>query len=411
MRKPVLYVLLFTFIGLFLAQEAAAIPAFARKYRLSCTTCHAPFPRLKPYGDDFAGNGFVLEDEEAPRYFVDTGDEELDLIRDFPLAVRFDGRIRYLPEAQSEFDLQLPYLIKLLSGGALTDNLSYYFYMYMDERGEVVGVEDAYLMFNNAFGQDLDFYFGQFQVSDPLFKRELRLTMEDYMVYKYAPGESDIALAYDRGMMITLGLPTGTDVIAEVVNGNGLADAVNHVFDRDNYVSVAGRLSQGIGDMFRIGGFTYYGKEDAPLDDDGVPTSPESNEVLYWGPDVTINYQDYVELNVQYMHRTDSNPYFVAGYNEDDITSDGIMAELIILPNKDLSRHYAVLLYNSVKTDYKPYREFDQSNSIYTDDPYYETAALHLGHVYRRNIRFFVEYLYNFDLEDHYGGAGFSFAF
>ena len=39
--------------------EADAIPAFARKYRMSCTTCHAPIPRLKEYGDEFAGNGFV----------------------------------------------------------------------------------------------------------------------------------------------------------------------------------------------------------------------------------------------------------------------------------------------------------------------------------------------------------------
>ena len=28
--------------------DAEAIPAFARKYKVSCTTCHAPFPRLKP---------------------------------------------------------------------------------------------------------------------------------------------------------------------------------------------------------------------------------------------------------------------------------------------------------------------------------------------------------------------------
>jgi hypothetical protein len=30
------------------ARQADAIPAFARKYQFSCSTCHAPFPRLKP---------------------------------------------------------------------------------------------------------------------------------------------------------------------------------------------------------------------------------------------------------------------------------------------------------------------------------------------------------------------------
>jgi hypothetical protein len=226
------------------------------------------------------------------------------------------------------------------------------------------------------------------------------------MVYKYAPGQSSITLGYDRGVMITLGLPTSTDIIAEVVNGNGLADATGfgaeHVFDRDDYKSVAGRISQDLGSMFRLGGFAYYGQEDEPSG-----TVDETNDVMYWGPDASINYQDYVELSVQYLRRTDSNPSYAPGYDMDDITTDGIMAELVILPNKDLSRHYAVLMYNSVETDYQPYRDA----AVAIPDYSYETAALHLGHLYTRNIRFFVEYLYNFDLEDHFGGAGFSFAF
>ena len=46
--------------------EAAAIPAFARKHKVSCSTCHIAVPKLKPYGDDYAGNGFVLPDGEEP---------------------------------------------------------------------------------------------------------------------------------------------------------------------------------------------------------------------------------------------------------------------------------------------------------------------------------------------------------
>ena len=45
--------------------DANAIPAFARKYRTTCATCHAPFPRLTPFGETFAGNGFVMPG--APR--------------------------------------------------------------------------------------------------------------------------------------------------------------------------------------------------------------------------------------------------------------------------------------------------------------------------------------------------------
>ncbi len=83
-----------------------------------------------------------------------------------------------------------PILLKFLSGGEITKNIAYYFYFFFSESGEVAGIEDAFVMFNNLFGTELDFYVGQFQVSDPLFKRELRLTFEDYMVYKASPGSS-----------------------------------------------------------------------------------------------------------------------------------------------------------------------------------------------------------------------------
>jgi len=50
-----------------LSPPAEAIPAFARRHKISCTTCHAPIPKLKPYGDEFAGDGFMMPEEEKDR--------------------------------------------------------------------------------------------------------------------------------------------------------------------------------------------------------------------------------------------------------------------------------------------------------------------------------------------------------
>jgi len=109
-------------LGLILLQATAAslagMPAFGRKYGLSCKTCHAPFPRLKPYGEEFAGNGFVVEDKESPRYFQDTGDDLLSLIRDIPIALRLDGFTAFNNAATGRFDFNTPYVLKLLSGGS-----------------------------------------------------------------------------------------------------------------------------------------------------------------------------------------------------------------------------------------------------------------------------------------------------
>ena len=51
----VAFVLLVGFPG---ALEASAIPAFARRYRTSCSTCHYAAPKLNPLGEAFRLNGY-----------------------------------------------------------------------------------------------------------------------------------------------------------------------------------------------------------------------------------------------------------------------------------------------------------------------------------------------------------------
>jgi hypothetical protein len=59
------YAVIFTASFLFLSfHNAWAIPAFARKYKTSCMTCHAPFPRLTGVGEAFRLNGYKLPNNE-----------------------------------------------------------------------------------------------------------------------------------------------------------------------------------------------------------------------------------------------------------------------------------------------------------------------------------------------------------
>ena len=392
MKKITSIVFITIFTLSFFAENSYAIPAFARKYKMSCQTCHSPVPRLKAYGDEFAGNGFVLADQDAPRYFVDTGDPELSLIRDFPLAVRLDAYVTYNNQDAKQTDFTVPYLLKLLSGGSLSENIAYYFYAYLSERGEVVGVEDAYLMFNNLFDSELDVYIGQFQVSDPLFKREVRLTFEDYQIYKVKVGNSRINLAYDRGVMLTYGFETGTDVMVEILNGTGLggANALRN-FDNDKYKNFFGRITQDVADFLRVGVCGYIGNEKLP-----GPGFEITNEVRMFGPDMTLNFDDIVELNVQYLQRADSDVYHGFDYCKDTDTK-GMMAELIYTPQKDESKWYGVGIFNWVESD------LDYLN--------YQTASAHLGYLLTRNIRLVSELTYNFTNEYLQAGIGFVSAF
>jgi len=250
----------------FLASEALSIPAFARKYSLSCKVCHSPFPRLKPYGDEFAGNGFVIKDKDTPRYYIDTGDGLLSLLRELPIAIRFDGFLSFNNGGSKGLDFSTPFVVKLLSGGEITKNIAYYLYFFFSERGEVAGLEDAFIMLNDLFKTNLDVYLGQFQVSDPLFKREVRLTTRITEFIKVRVGEARANLTYDRGIMLTYGLPTGTDLTFEVVNGLGLLPGDEAgVFDTDRYKNFMLRASQDLTGFLRVGAFGYLGKENSKM--------------------------------------------------------------------------------------------------------------------------------------------------
>ena len=378
-------------VGTF-ASQANAIPAFARKYNLSCTSCHAPAPRLKAYGEDFAGNGFRLPDGEEPRRaYQDTGDPDLLLQRDVPLAVRLDAYGVYETREDDDdvADLQVPWGIKLLSGGSVMDGVGYYVYFYMAEEGEVVGVEDAYLHFNDLGGQPLDVMVGQFQISDPMMKRELRLSFEDYEIYKAQPGGSIANLTYDRGVMVTYDTPVGLSFVGEVVNGNGLAAAEeggDDFFDRDPDKGYLGRMVYAAGPVTAAG--TYYATTEA-LSATGTDFE---NDVEVFGPDVHVGF-DKIAASVQYLHRTDSD----ATGAGPEIETDGVIGELTIMPAGPDGMDAVVLLYNWIDSD--------------DDATDYETVTASWSHLHARNLRMIAELTYDLEIEETRAVVGFTAAF
>ncbi len=389
----------------FAAGDCGAIPAFARKYRMSCTTCHAPAPRLKPYGEDFAGNGYRLEGKEPARHTPETGDSLLTLVRELPLAIRVDAYATYAArDGRDQADLKTPYGIKIMSGGNIAKNIIYYIYFYMSERGEVAGVEDAFVGFNDLFGVDLDLMIGQFQVSDPLFKRELRLTLEDYEIYRTRVGDTRTNLTYDRGFMAAYAAPFGTDLVAVVVNGNGIGAAGN-IFDDDDWKNVLVRGSHGVGPV-RLGAFGYLCNAHEMSEGAYV-----ANEHRYWGVDGTVDAGSALQLNWQYLERTDDNPFFLEAGAGRTKTRGGFV-EAIWAVRGELGRSFVTFLYNYVDSDVHevyPGRFADTNGRKTSLD--YRAEALNYSYLLRRNFRISTELQYREVDEEWNVAAGFTAAF
>ncbi len=378
------------------AENINAIPAFARKYQISCQVCHSPvMPRLKAFGDDFAGDGFRMTEYEAPRHLIETGDERLSLFRELPLAFRFDGYVTANFNDEGSVDFAAPFVLKILSGGELSPRLSYYMYFLLSEYGEIAGLEDAFLFYRDLLGSGINITLGQFAVSDPLFKGELRYTIENYKIYSTKPGESTINLKYDRGLILDRSFSTGTSLVLEVVSGNGIGEAgEGYIFDKDKYKNFMARIAQDVGGIASIGFFGYTGKE-LLNDDMGTFT----NSVRMFGPDLVIDFNERLSIGLQYLWRTDSEVWINAEEPTiEDVKTQGGFAEIVYSPKGDMSKWYLTGLVNYVDSDLEALD--------------YTSATLHAGYLLRRNVRLVTEYTYLFT-GSKYGklSAGFSSAF
>jgi len=379
MKRATWFLLLTSGLGVLAsARPAEAIPAFARKYRFSCTTCHAPFPRLKTYGEDFAGQGFRMADpsQEPARATLDTGDPLLRLPRDLPLAVRLDGFASWSQAGPAKTDAQFPWVFKVLSGGPIHHKISYYFYFILEEGG-VQGLEDAYVQINEPLGLPLNLMVGQFQVCDPLFKRELRLSRFDYQIFKTHVGLSGVDLTYDRGLVASSTLPGKVDAVFQLVNGAGIDTATDFgTFDRDSYKNLSLRLARRIAKHVRIGAFGYWGRERG--------MGEVTNRTYYLGPDLVLDLGQKWQISAQYLERRDNDPYFrqdvsrlFAGAPSGELTTRGGFAELQFLPKGPDGRWVLTGLYNKIDSDDPSAR--------------FESASLTVNRLLARNVRLALE--------------------
>ena len=369
-------ILTVTIIMLLPYKQMSAIPAFARKYQISCQVCHTPvMPRLKAFGDDFAGDGFRMTEYESPRHFIQTGDDRLSLFRELPLAFRIDGHVTANFNGEGSVDFAAPFMLKILSGGELSDRLSYYFYFMLDERGRVAGLEDAFIMYKDLFRTGINIYLGQFAVSDPMFKGEMRYTIENYHIYATAPGQSSVNLKYDKGILLDKGFKTGTMVVFEVISGTGLGSADHwYVFDKDKYKNMLLKVTQDIGEYASLGFFGYTGKELL-----WTGTGDIVSSVKMYGPDLVLDFNEKLIIGLQYLWRTDSDVYLNPGQPvRKNVLTHGGFAEVIYSPKGDMSTWYLNGLLNWVESD--------------LDMLDYRSATLHAGYIIRRNVRLVTEY-------------------
>lgn len=158
-----------TLLSLFVATEAQAIPAFARKYDVNCTACHTAQPILNTYGQRFLENGYQLPGSEdgGSTGKKKLGDLNLDDVNQY-IGFRLVGNTTSswsfkkqnpagadagVVENKSEF--MFPENFVLFAGGTVAKNVGFKVELGHDVQAGGAAVERGFVTFNNLGSHNL----------------------------------------------------------------------------------------------------------------------------------------------------------------------------------------------------------------------------------------------------------------
>ncbi|MBI4055544.1 MAG: hypothetical protein HY402_05355 [Elusimicrobia bacterium] len=106
--------------------DVQAVPAFARKYGISCSQCHTAFPALNDYGREFKLNGYVRE-RGSKEGVLEAKDGSLWTEKIFPWGAMVKSRPYDKKQSDREFKLRALHELELfVAGGDASKHVSYF---------------------------------------------------------------------------------------------------------------------------------------------------------------------------------------------------------------------------------------------------------------------------------------------
>lgn len=263
-------------IFLLFPDNAYAIPTWARKYKTSCVTCHATYPKLNSFGESFRMNGYKYPNDDEDK----VKEEPLELSSEsykkvwpksvwpnsIPMTSTLSIRGRSAFETTTvnnatTAEFARPAL-QLLASGSIGENLTAFVGAHLFEDGEVGSIDRLFLRVNNVFTRLLPEKFLNIQVGQfipelvPFATNHRGLTNSAYAFNTYDPtmGSSFVTThahgagpfgieAFQLGVEANGIIKSRLRYVLGIVNGSGTEVDINS--DKDFY----GRLCYKIGGM------------------------------------------------------------------------------------------------------------------------------------------------------------------
>ena len=286
---------------LLVSLPAAAIPAFARRYKTSCITCHTLPPQLNPAGQAFRANGYRLPQGEPRRQEDDVqlGAPEWEALfpRSFlpgnvPEASPVAGLFRAAIESEKGQPESIELLLAALAGGNLGKRASWFAEAGFTNRG--AGLSRAWVSVDATPWASVRA--GQMEPGIvPWSRFSHRLTYDEYLPFETKVGLIELGAprpavevagaGSDPGPMRGLRYIVG---IAAREQGGLAGDAYGRISYKFGGVAAAGDHGAGLAGpltpplaetSLQVGGFVYRASLGGP---------PNRSHALRGGADVTL---------------------------------------------------------------------------------------------------------------------------
>ncbi len=225
---------------------------------------------------------------------MDTGDENTAVPNVFPFSVRSQmlARLRrgkYISDintgevgSASNFDLQMPNYIKLISSAPLTENISFYFDAILQpgKNEGAISLRESWIRYRIEDGLIAAFTAGQFPSSDVIVDQDTRLTLKEYLIYRQSGLELDQGIRADIDiidLILSVGISNGVDANpGKEMNSAGLGRQ-DRIYDNNNRKTIYGYTAKRF-EKFKTGLFWQLNQQFAA---DGELGDQISDRVIF----------------------------------------------------------------------------------------------------------------------------------
>ena len=148
-QKVLNLIMLIAFVVVLFPTDSEAIPAFARKTDMTCSTCHTAWPSLNSFGRQYKEHGYRIGHLEPPTKIIS---KDLKWNESLPVSVLLVGR-PYDKKKTGETKNRSIHEVELMVGGPMGEKMSGFFEVEAEDEvandiGFDTGISSAALTFN-----------------------------------------------------------------------------------------------------------------------------------------------------------------------------------------------------------------------------------------------------------------------